>query len=220
MAIFVRFSNGDLAHQMTLERKTARRIKVVVSSSIDKLVKEFLRYLYRCGNGAIPPISPKTTKNDQTLEPPGGRTVRLRYVGVSFTRKFLSSLVQWRRSCSQISDRTTARLRPVWVPRKIWTSVRPEVEIGDGVPLTVWYHERFPIDPENIGSLAHPVPEIFWRNLFFGYEGAAWRRCRKSEICLAVLKRPTCYVDLREDVSKFRRQVLRSGSAPSKTWKE
>ena len=86
MAIFVRFSNGDLAHQMTLERKTARRIKVVVSSSIDKLVKEFLKYLYRCGNGAIPPISPKTTKNDQTLEPPGGRTVRLRYVGVSFTR--------------------------------------------------------------------------------------------------------------------------------------
>ena len=76
-----------------VERETAR-IKVVVSSSVDKLVKEFLRYLYRCGNGAIPPISPKTTKNDQTLEPPGGRTVRLRYVGVSFKAQFLSSLVQ------------------------------------------------------------------------------------------------------------------------------
>ena len=62
MAIFVRFSNRDLAHQMTSERETARRIKVVVSSSVDKLVKEFLRYLYRCGNGAIPPISPETTK--------------------------------------------------------------------------------------------------------------------------------------------------------------
>ena len=75
MAIFVRFSNGDLAHQMTSERKTAR-IKVVVSSSIDKLGKEFLRYLYRCGNGAIPPICPETTKNDPTLEPLGGRTFR------------------------------------------------------------------------------------------------------------------------------------------------
>ena len=77
MAIFVRFSNRDLAHQMTSEREIAR-IKVVVSSSVDKLVKEFLRYLYRCGNGAIPPISPETTKNDPILEPPGGRTVRLR----------------------------------------------------------------------------------------------------------------------------------------------
>jgi len=77
MAIFVRFSNGDLAHQMTSERKTAR-VKVVVSSSVDKLVKEFLRYLYSCGNDAIPPISPKTTKNDPTLEPPGGRSFRLK----------------------------------------------------------------------------------------------------------------------------------------------
>ena len=76
MAIFVRFSNGDLAHQMTSERETAQ-ITVVVSSSVDKLVEEFLRYLYRCGNGAIPPISPETTKNDPTLEPPGGRTFRL-----------------------------------------------------------------------------------------------------------------------------------------------
>ena len=52
-------------------------IKGLVSSSVDKLVKEFLRYLYRCGNGAIPPISPETTKNDPTLEPPGGRPFRL-----------------------------------------------------------------------------------------------------------------------------------------------
>jgi hypothetical protein len=117
MAIFVRFSNGDLAHQMTSERKTAG-IRVVVSSSVDKLVKEFLRYLYRCGNGAIPPISFETTKNDPILEPPGGRTVRLWYVGVSFTWKFLSSLVQWRRSRLQISDRTPAINPPVWVPSK------------------------------------------------------------------------------------------------------
>ena len=93
MAHFVRFSNGDLAHQMTSERETTR-VKVVVSLSVDKLVKEFLRYLYRCGNGAIPPISPETTKNDPTLEPPGGRTVQLRYVGVSFSTQYLSSLVQ------------------------------------------------------------------------------------------------------------------------------
>ena len=165
MAIFVRFSNGDLAHQMTSERETTR-VKVVVSLSVDKLVKEFLRYLYRCGNGAIPPISPETTKNDPTLEPPGGRTVRLRYVGVSFKAQFLSSLVQWRRSRLQILDRTPARLRPVWVPRKIWTSVRPEVEIWDGVPLTVWYHERIPIDPENFGFPADPVPEILCKNTF------------------------------------------------------
>ena len=80
-------------YQMTLERKTAR-IKVVVSSSFYKMVKEFLRYLHSCRNGAIPKISPKTTKNDPTFEPPGGRTVRLRYVGVSFKAQFLSSLVQ------------------------------------------------------------------------------------------------------------------------------
>ena len=165
MAIFVRFSNRDLAHQMTWERETAR-IRVVVSSSVDKMVKEFLRYLYRCGNGAIPPISPETTKNDPTLEPPGGRTVRLRYVGVSFSTQFLSSLVHWRRSRSQILDRTPARLRPVWVPRKIWTSVRPEVEIGDKVPSTVWYHKRFPIDPENFSFPADPVPEILCENTF------------------------------------------------------
>jgi hypothetical protein len=77
MAIFVRFSNGDLAHQMTSERETAR-ITVVVSSSVDKLMKKFLRYLYSCRNGAIPPISPETTKNDPTLEPPGGRIFRLK----------------------------------------------------------------------------------------------------------------------------------------------
>ena len=75
MAIFVRFSNGDLAHQITSERETAQ-IRVVVSLSVNKSVEEFLRYLYRCGNGAIPPISPETTKNDPTLEPPGGRTFR------------------------------------------------------------------------------------------------------------------------------------------------
>ena len=40
MAIFVRFSNGNLAHQMTSKRETART-KVVVSSSVDKMVKEF-----------------------------------------------------------------------------------------------------------------------------------------------------------------------------------
>ena len=77
MAIFVRFSNGDLAHQMTSKRETAR-IKVVVSLSVDKMLKELLRYLYRCGNGAISPISLETTKNDPTLEPPGGRSFRLK----------------------------------------------------------------------------------------------------------------------------------------------
>ena len=159
MAIFVRFSNGNLAHQMTSERETAR-IKVVVSSSVDKMVKEFSRYLYSRRNGAIPKISPKTTKNDPILEPPGGRTVQLRCVGVSFSTQFLSSLVQWRRSRSQILDRTPARLRPVWVPQKIRTSVRPEVEIGDRVSSTFWYHKRFPIDPKNFGFLADPVPEI------------------------------------------------------------
>ena len=50
MAIFVRFSNGDLAHQITSERETAQ-IRVVVSLSVNKSVEEFLRYLYRCGNG-------------------------------------------------------------------------------------------------------------------------------------------------------------------------
>ena len=44
--------------------------------------------------------------------------------------------------------------------RNIRTSVRPEVEIGDRVPLTGWYPERFPIDPGNFGSLADPVLEI------------------------------------------------------------
>ena len=39
MAIFVRFSNGDLAHQMTSERKTAR-IKGLVSSSVDRQAGE------------------------------------------------------------------------------------------------------------------------------------------------------------------------------------
>ena len=36
MAIFVRFSNGDLAHQITSERETAQRIRVVVSLSVNK----------------------------------------------------------------------------------------------------------------------------------------------------------------------------------------
>ena len=72
IAIFVRFSNRDFAPQMTSERETA--IMFVVFLSRYKLVKEFLRYLYSSRNGAIPNISPKTTKNDPTLEPPGGRT--------------------------------------------------------------------------------------------------------------------------------------------------
>ena len=55
---------------------------------------------------------------------------------------------------------------PFWSRRKIRTSVRPEVEIGDSVPLTFSYHERFPIDPENFGFLPSPVPEILWKNKF------------------------------------------------------
>ena len=75
----------------------------------------------------------------------------------------------------------------------------------------------FPIDPENLGFLGSSGYGDIMEKHFFVYEGAAWRRCRKSEICLTVLKRPTWYVDSREDVSKFRRQVLRSGSERSKT---
>ena len=151
---------------MTSERKTARRIKVVVSSSVDKLVKEFLRYLYRCGNGAIPPISPETTKNDPTSEPPGGQTfqpgflyiysnVNLVYPSYNNVGPVHKSWIEFR-----------LKIRPFWSQRKIRTSVRPEVEIGDRVPSTFWYHERFPIDPENFGFLADPVLEILWKNTF------------------------------------------------------
>ena len=165
MAIFVRFSNGDLAHQMTSKRETAR-IKVVVSSWVDKLVKEFLRYLYRCGNGAIPPISPETTKNDHTLEPPGGRTFRPGFLYI------YSGTTLFHPSYDDVGpvykSRIEFRLKfaPFGSRRKIRTSVRPEVEIGVQVPLNGWYLRRFPIDPENIGFLAYSVPEIFWENPF------------------------------------------------------
>ena len=71
IAIFLRFSNRDFAHQMTSEQETATMF--VVFSSLYKMVMEFLRYLHSCRNGAQSKISPKTTNNDPTLEPPGGR---------------------------------------------------------------------------------------------------------------------------------------------------
>ena len=167
MAIFVRFSNGDLAHQMTSERKTWNRtIKVVVSSSVDKMVKEFLRYLYSCGNGAIPKISPKTTKNDPTLEPPGGRIFRLGWKNSPWRHNFFHP------SCKNVGPVHKFRIvfRPKFAPFgsrwKIRTSVRPEVEIGDRVPSTFWYPERFLIYPENLGFLADSVPEILWKMSF------------------------------------------------------
>ena len=219
MAIFVRFSNGNLAHQMTSKRQTART-KVVVSSSVDKMVKEFLRYLCRCGNGAIPPISPETTKNDPTLEPPGGRPFRPGWSEFHSPHNFIHSSYKNVNPVYKFWIELRLKIRPFWPRRKIRTSVRPEVEIKDLDPSTFWYPKRFPIDPRNVGSLADPILEILWRNTFSYTRGAAWRRCRKSEICLTVLKTPKWWLNVREDVPKFRRQVLRSGSARSKTWKE
>ena len=128
MAIFVRFLNGDLAHQMTLERKTAR-IKVVVSSSLYKMVKEFLRYLHSCRNGAIPPISSETSKNDPTLEPPGGRTFRPGFLYIYSGSKVIHSLYNFVGPVQKFPKLKNSKIRPFWSRRKIRTSVRPEVEI-------------------------------------------------------------------------------------------
>ena len=58
------------------------------------------------------------------------------------------------------------KFAPFGSRRKIQTSVRPEVGIGDQVPSKFWYPERFPIDPKNVGFLADSVPEILWKNTF------------------------------------------------------
>ena len=165
MAIFVRFSNGNLAHQMTSKRQTART-KVVVSSSVDKMVKEFLRYLCRCGNGAIPPISPETTKNDPTLEPPGGRPFRPGWSEFHSPHNFIHFSYKNVNPVYKFWIELRLKIRPFWPRRKIRTSVRPEVEIKDLDPSTFWYPKRFPIDPRNVGSLADPILEILWRNTF------------------------------------------------------
>ena len=152
------FLNRDFVHQMTSERETA--IMFVVFLSLYKMVKEFLRYLYSFQNGAIPKISPKTTKNDPTLEPPGGPTFRLGQSEFHSVHNFFHP------TCDDVGPVYKSRIelrlkiRPIWSRQKIRTSVRPEVEIEDRVPSKVRYPEKFPIDPENFGFLARPVPEI------------------------------------------------------------
>ena len=113
---FCAISNGDLAHQITSERETAQ-IRVVVSLSVNKSVEEFLRYLYRCGNGAIPPISPETTKNDPTLEPLAAEPFDLDNRIIAYPTIFFIlrtvALVP-----SQILNRTLATNPPVLAPSK------------------------------------------------------------------------------------------------------
>ena len=164
IAIFVRFSNRDFAHQMMSERETA--IMFVVFSSLYKMVKEFLRYLYSCRNGAIPKISPETTKNDPTLEPPGGRNFRLGWLTYRSVHNFLHPSYNDVSTVHKFWIEPRQRFAPFGLHQKIRTSVRPEVEIGDQVPSTFWYQKWFHIYPENLGFLANPVPEILWKNKF------------------------------------------------------
>ena len=185
------------------------RITVVVSSSVDKLVKEFLRYLYRCGNGAIPLISPETTKNDPTLEPPGGRPFWLGWSEFHSPNNFFHSSYKNVGPVYKFWIELRLKIRPFWPRRKIRTSVRPEVEIKDLDPSTFWYPKRFPIDPRNVGLPSWSNSGDIVEKHFFVYEGAAWRRCRKSEICLAVLKTPTWWLN----VPKGRLEIP-SASAP------
>jgi hypothetical protein len=150
---------------MTSERETAR-IQVVVFSSVDKPVQKFLRYLYRCGNGLIPTISPETTKNDPTLEPPGGRPFRLGWPEFHSRHNFFHPSHNDVGLVHKFRIELRLKIRPFGSRQKIWTSVRPEVEIGDRVPSKFWYLEMFPIDPENFVFLADSVPEILWKNTF------------------------------------------------------
>ena len=101
---------------MTSERETATMF--VVFLSLYKMVKEFLRYLYSFQNGAIPKISPKTTKNDPTLEPPGGLTFRPRTTGVSFSSTISFILRTTTLVRLQIPNRTPAKNPLVLVPSK------------------------------------------------------------------------------------------------------
>ena len=220
MAIFVRFSNGNLAHQMTSKRETART-KVVVSSSVDKMVKEFLRYLCRCGNGAIPPISPETTKNDPTLEPPGGRPFWLGWSEFHSPNNFFHSSYKNVGPVYKFWIELRLKIRPFWPRRKIRTSVRPEVEIKDLDPSTFWYPKMFPIDPEKFGLFSSSGSGDIVEKHFFVYEGAAWRRCRKSEICLGsfedthvVRERPEGRLEIPSASAPFRLCTLEN------VWKE
>ena len=88
-------------------------------------------------------------------------------IGVSFKAQHLSSYVRRRRSRSQIPNRTPARNPLVLVPSKN-SDVR-QTGSRNWRPSSFksgWYPERFPIDPEKIGFLARPVPEISWENPF------------------------------------------------------
>ena len=129
-------------------------------------MKEFLRYLYRCGNGAIPPISPETTKNDPTLEPPGGRTFWPGFLYIYSGSKVIHPLYNFVGPVQKFWKLKNSKIRPFWSRRKIRTSVRPEVEIGNQVPSKFWYHKRFPIDTANFGILADAVPEILYKMTF------------------------------------------------------
>ena len=164
IAIFVRFSNRDFAPQMTSERETA--IMFVVFLPRYKLVKEFPRYHYSSRNGAIPNISPKTTKNDPTLEPPGGRTFQFGWSHYSIPNNFFHPSYNGVGLVPKFRTELQQQIRPFWSHRKIRTSVRPEVEIGDQRPSTGWYPERFPIDPENFGFLSDQVLEILGKMTF------------------------------------------------------